>query len=146
MDADNSADIYELDKLLLYKDEASIIIGSRYIKGSQIPLSQSKLRIIFSRIGNTLIQVLLLWGVKDTQCGFKLCKKEAINKILPHLKIDGWGFDIELLAYARKFNFKIKEVGITWSDAARSMVRIESFFQVLYELISIFIRIKIRGN
>lgn len=144
MDADNSADISELDKLIPYMKENDVVIGSRYVNAAKVPIHQSVIRIILSRMGNILIQMLILPGIKDTQCGFKLFKKHAIDKVLPYLKIDGWGFDIELLAYTKKFGYKIKEVGINWSDVTRSMIKPSSFFYVLGELINIFIRIHIK--
>lgn len=143
MDADNATDIFEIDKLIPFvKQGIEVVIGSRYVRDSLTPVKQSLLRIILSRIGNILVQVLVLPGIKDTQCGFKLCSRKAIATILPYLKIDGWGFDMELLAYARQFNFKIKEVGIVWADKSHGSIKPASFLYTLRELVKIYFRIK----
>ena len=141
MDADNSTDIFELDKLIPYIHESDSIIGSRYTKESKVLIHQSMIRIVLSRIGNLLTQIIILPGIKDTQCGFKLFSRDVIKKITPYLKINGWGFDIELLAYTKKFGFTIKEIGITWSNHERSMVKPSAFFYVLYSLFLTFIRV-----
>jgi hypothetical protein len=54
---------------------------------------------------------------KDTQCGFKAFKQPAVQAIFPLQKIEGWGFDPEILFLARKFGFKVKEVPVAWGHS-----------------------------
>jgi dolichyl-phosphate beta-glucosyltransferase len=144
MDADNAATVSELDALLPFAHENDFVIGSRYVKDATVPVKQSLYRIFLSRAGNMLIQFLAVRGIEDTQCGFKLCSKKAVEKLLPYLETEGWGFDIELLAFAQKMKFKIKEVGIVWKDKTRSNIKASSFLYVLRELFDVFYRLNIK--
>ena len=73
-------------------------------------------------VGFIYIRDLLigLHGIKDTQCGFKLFKRELAVKIFNQMTLNRWSFDIEILAMARLFGEKIKEVGVVWQDNPHS--------------------------
>ena len=103
MDADNSTKIQEIEKFKTsIKTGADIVIGSRALKSSIITKKQNFIRIFIGKFGNFLIQLFLIKGIKDTQCGFKLFKKEVSQKLFYQQKIDGWGFDVEILVLAKK--------------------------------------------
>jgi len=120
MDADNSTPIKEIEKMWAYVDNYEVIIGSRYIKGSLITERQSFLRRFISRAGNLLIRVLILPGVEDTQCGFKMFSASACKRIFPKQRFMRWSFDMEILAIAKRLGYKIKEVPVVWENAAGS--------------------------
>jgi dolichyl-phosphate beta-glucosyltransferase len=122
-DADNSTPIAELEKLSPYLKDYSVIIGSRYTDDGLVKKKQAKYRIIISRLGNWLIQTLIIKGVKDTQCGFKLFHNHVAKTIFSLQKIDRFGFDIEILAIAQKYQYNIKELGVVWINSAESHVR-----------------------
>lgn len=123
MDADYSTPITELPKLLAEADTASVVIGSRYLRPDSIKVKQPLKRRIISRTCNWLIQRLVLPGIKDTQCGFKLFSAEATRASFPDLTRQGWSFDIELLVIASQRGFAIKEVPVDWFDAKQSTLR-----------------------
>ncbi len=82
MDADNSTRIQELDKFWPYfRNNFSIIIGSRALKDSKIKVKQPWYRKFLGRLANALIQVVLLPKIHDTQCGFKAFTREAAHRI-----------------------------------------------------------------
>lgn len=139
MDADNATPIDEIEKLLPYADEYPIVIGSRYLSESHIIVKQPWYRIVISRIGHFIIDLLLVRGIKDTQCGFKLFTKEAAEQIFPKQTIKRWGFDMEILAIAQKIlKLKIKEVPVTWYNSSDSRFRpIRDAVRTLRELIKI---------
>lgn len=138
MDADNSTRIYELDKFWPYfKKGFSVVIGSRALKESKIKIKQPWYREFLGRLGNLLIRIVLLPEIYDTQCGFKAFTKKAALQIFAKQKISGWGFDIEVLALARKFGFKIKEVPVTWFNAPDSKVSLTSYLSTFKELFQI---------
>jgi len=145
MDADSSTPIEELEKLLPHlktfadNDESGydIVIGSLAVAGAQINKREFFLRVAAGKIGNLLIQWLLLPGIQDTQRGFKLFTAEAAEKIFPQLTVDGWGFDIEALALARRFNFSIKEVPVYWSHNSASKISSWDYLQVLFDLLKL---------
>lgn len=79
--------------------------------------SHRGLRKLVSGAGNLLVQMLLLPGIKDTQCGFKAFSREATGVIFPLQTIDSWGFDMEVLAIARKRGYSIGLIEVPdWKD------------------------------
>ena len=79
--------------------------------------SHKGLRRIISGFGNFLVQLLLLPGISDTQCGFKAFTKDSVKVIFPLQTIDGWGFDMEVLAIARKKGYTIGLIQVPdWQD------------------------------
>ncbi|MBU1178318.1 glycosyltransferase family 2 protein [Patescibacteria group bacterium] len=135
MDADNSTRLVELDKFWPYFAQGyDIVFGSRDIKGAQVEVSQSKLRETFGKMGNLLIQFVLLPGIKDTQCGFKAFSRKAVQAIFLKQKISGWGFDMEVLALGKKLGFKMKEVPIAWYNAVGSKVSWTGYLESFRDL------------
>ncbi len=122
-DADGSMPIEELDTLLaaVTSHRAEIAIGSRYVDG-KAATSQPLYRRMWSRLCNQVIQRTLVPGIIDTQCGFKVFTSEAARELFSTGRIDGWAFDLEILALARRRGFSIEEIGITWVDDRRSRV------------------------
>lgn len=121
-DADNSTPVEQVDKLLKHCNKYDIVIGSRYCPGGKLAIPQSLIRRLGSRALNLLIQAVAIPGVKDTQCGFKLFKHDAVQRIFTRQTIFSFSFDIELLVIGRKLGYKIKETGITWYDDPHSTV------------------------
>lgn len=137
-DADNSTRIHEIDKFWPYFEKGfSVVIGSRAVPGAKIAVSQPWYRVLLGRMANLLIQIVLLPGIWDTQCGFKAFKRGAAKKIFSYQKISGWGFDMEILALAKRFGFKIKEVPITWFNAEESKVSLSAYLSTFKELFQI---------
>ena len=114
-----------------------VIIGSRYLNKDSIKIKQPFIRRIVSRMGNILIRILLGVNMVDTQCGFKLFSAKAAEEIFPKQTIERWGFDMEILAIAKKKGYKIKEVAVDWYDAEGSQVKKSAALQTLKELLVI---------
>ena len=138
-DADNSTPIEHLDKFMLYTGEGySVVIGSIAVSGHKVSDgSEPAWRRTFGKLGNLFIQIMAVPGIHDTQRGFKLFTAEVAEKIFSKLTIERWGIDVEVLALARKFGFRIKEVPVDWKNASESRVSLRSYFQVLMETIKI---------
>lgn len=122
-DADLSTPIDEYNNLKKHVEGYPIVIGSRYMKDSDVRKSQPKYRIFISRIANKFIQLFLITGILDTQCGFKLFEAKLIKTICHLQKINRFGFDMEILLIADNMDKKIKEVPVVWVDADGSKVR-----------------------
>jgi dolichyl-phosphate beta-glucosyltransferase len=76
--------------------------------------------------------------VRDTQCGFKAFTAEAARDLFRRGRIDGWAFDLEILALARRRDFAIDEVGVEWKDDERSRVNpFTDFWKVIREALTI---------
>ncbi len=123
-DADNSTSINQIEKAIPWIERGfDIVIGSRDIKGAILDPPQSRLRIFLGNGFNLMVQALIgLWGVWDTQCGFKVFSAKAAEDILPRCKIDGFAFDPEILIVGRKLGYKIKEIPVRWINKAESKV------------------------
>jgi hypothetical protein len=97
--------------------------------------------VLWSRLANKVIQRSLVAGIRDTQCGFKAFSAEAAEAVFSRATIDGWSFDLEILALASRLGYSIQEYGVTWSDDERSRVSpIRDFLRVVREFLTI------RGN
>lgn len=137
-DADNSTSIDHFEKMRPHlKEGFDVVIGSRNITGSIMEPPQSWYKRLAGNLGNWLIQLLLLPGLKDTQCGFKYLSGKAVEKIFKLAKIDRWGFDVEILALAKKLRYKIKEIPVYWRNDPSSRVKFSSYFGVLGEVFKI---------
>lgn len=123
MDADGSAPISAYAELMAARGDADIAIGSRHLSGSVIHVHQSLLRQLISYTGNLIIRFVLHLPYADTQCGFKLFKRQVAQSIFKQAIIDRWGFDVEALAIARLRGYKTVEVPIAWHDARGSNLR-----------------------
>lgn len=133
-DADGSTPIQELEKFLELKEEYDIVIGSRALAESDV--ETSFLKKFLGRMGNLMISVLLIRGIKDTQAGYKLFNKKA-KVLFENQTIDRWGFDFEILYLAQKLDFKIKEIPVQWENREFSHVKPSDYFKTLVELIKI---------
>lgn len=122
-DIDNSTPIDNLNKLLPYAKKYPIVIGSRYLEKDSIKIKQPLLRRIISRAGNLFIRIILGLRFRDTQCGFKLLEAKSAKDIFNKATINRWGFDIELLAIAKKYQIPAKEVAVSWYDDPRTKLR-----------------------
>ncbi len=123
MDADSSTDIGELPKLqAAIAAGADIAIGSRDLQQSVIHKHQPFLREMLGRLFNRLVQLLAVPGIHDTQCGFKLFRRDAAVPLFQHQTIRGWTFDVEILFLARQLGFTVAEVPVAWTDAPGSRV------------------------
>ena len=120
---------YEIDAVAKCLEElergVEVAIGSRNLPGSDRGRERVKRRII-SRIGNLTAQILILPGITDTQAGFKCFRRDAARDIFSRARINGWGFDIEILYLARILGYKIREVPIRLIPRAIKPSRIQS--------------------
>ena len=123
-DADGSMPPEQLPRLLapILARRADIAIGSRYADGARVSAPQPLYRRLWSRLCNQIIQRSLVPGIRDTQCGFKAFTARAAQDLFARGRIDGWAFDLEILALARRRGYPIAEVAVTWIDDQRSRV------------------------
>jgi len=123
-DADLSMPVEEIAKFMPPLElSAPIAIGSREAPGA-VRYDEPQYRHIIGRVFNWLVRVIVLPGLADTQCGFKLYREDAASAIFPHLTIIGWTFDVEALFIARKLGFKIVEIPIHWHHHPHSTVNV----------------------
>lgn len=121
-DADLSSPIEEAPKLFqALEDGSDIAIGSRWVRPELQTQRQSVARQILGRVFNGFLRLFLGLKFNDTQCGFKALRQRCAKAIFPLQRIEGWGFDPEILFVAQKMGFMIAEVPVVWAhdDATR---------------------------
>jgi hypothetical protein len=113
-DADLSMPIDELVRFLPPQLVSfDVAIGSREAPGA-IRYNEPSYRHFGGRAVNTMIRVLALPGLQDTQCGFKCFRAEIAEDLFSLQTLDNWSFDIEILYIARLRGYRISEVPIPW--------------------------------
>jgi glycosyltransferase involved in cell wall biosynthesis len=121
-DADLSMPVGQLTRFLaIVPRDCDVAIGSREGAGAR-RLGEPVLRHVMGRVFNRLVQVSVLPGIDDTQCGFKLLTARAAQVICSSMTIEGWAFDIEMLQIARVQGWRVREVPIEWHYRDRSRV------------------------
>jgi dolichyl-phosphate beta-glucosyltransferase len=139
-DADCSTPPEQLPRLLapILAGRAELSIGSRYVPSATVGVKQPLYRVLWSRLCNKVIQRSLVPRVLDTQCGFKAFTARAARELFARATIDGWAFDLEILALARRRGLPIEEVGVAWTDDARSRVNpLTDMWKVIREALTI---------
>ena len=122
-DADLSMPIEQIERFLDRIDRFDIVIGSREAAGAR-RLDEPAFRYVASRGFNLLVRAI--GGVRsfaDTQCGFKMFRREAAEDLFGRQRIDGFGFDIEILYIAQRSGMTVEEIGIDWRHDRGSKVR-----------------------
>jgi dolichyl-phosphate beta-glucosyltransferase len=121
-DADLSTPIEELPALADALEGFDVVLGSRAARGAKITQRQPLYRELMGKTFNKLVRVLVTGGIADTQCGFKLFRREAAQAIFSRAKVDRFAFDVEALFLARKLGFRICEVPVRWHNSPATTV------------------------
>lgn len=122
-DADSAMPIRWLNNFLVEMDSGyDIVIGSREIAGAR-RIDEPAYRHVMGRAFNWTVRLLAVRGVKDTQCGYKLFRREAVLDLFGLQRSTGFGFDVEILFLARKKGLTMLEMPIEWYHRQSSKVR-----------------------
>ncbi|OHA62330.1 MAG: hypothetical protein A2117_00530 [Candidatus Wildermuthbacteria bacterium GWA2_46_15] len=142
-DADNSTTVDQVEKMWPeFERGYDVVIGSRDVKGATMDPPQSLSRRLLGEVFNLIVQFMVgLWGIWDTQCGFKAMTKKSALEVLPRCQIDRFAFDPEILILAKKRGYKIKEVPVYWKNDARSTVKFKWMVKMLFEVLQIRLNI-----
>ncbi|MCX5786496.1 MAG: DUF2723 domain-containing protein [Elusimicrobia bacterium] len=139
-DADMSTPWTEARRLALHclQQKASGAIGSRGLPESNILKHQSFFRERLGKSFNLLVRALTRLPYTDTQCGFKLFKRQEVEKIFASLKIDRFAWDVEFLVFCRRAGVKIVEIPVTWENSEQTRVRmLRDGFDMAFSVLSI---------
>jgi dolichyl-phosphate beta-glucosyltransferase len=120
-DADLATPIEELDTLAARA--VPLAVGSRAVRRELIGNRQPLLRDLMGRSFNVFLRLLGLTALRDTQCGFKLLDGDLARRLAGELRLDGFAFDVELLARAVRAGAAIAEVPVRWNHVEESRVR-----------------------
>ncbi len=113
-DADLSMPVTEINRFFPPTiEQFEITIASREARGA-VRYHEPTYRHLVGRVFNTLIRLLALPGLNDTQCGFKCFKASVAEELFNEMTITGWSFDVEILYLAQQRNYRIVEIPIPW--------------------------------
>jgi len=136
-DADLSMPISELKRFLdAAAKGADVIVGSREADGAR-RIGEPWPRHVIGRVFNWAVKLLLLRGIDDTQCGFKLFSARAAQLLFPLQQLDGFGFDVEILFLARRAGLVVREIPITWVYGRESKVNVVSGVRGFLDLLAV---------
>lgn len=146
-DADLSMPWNNLPRFLVAaseRDAPQIVIGSREAPGAQ-RTGEAWGRRVSGRVFNAVVRFFAVPGIRDSQCGYKMLSANAIAALAPHLTIDGFAFDVELLYLARLAGFRIREVGITCNCRQDSRVRVRAGITSMVDVMRVRLKSRTRG-
>lgn len=123
MDADLSVPLRFVDEFLPCLDHADVVFGSRRHPQSIIGQRQPLFRVVSGRAFNLALRFCGATRFRDTQCGFKAFRAEAARAVFSRLTVDGFGFDVEALAWADALGYRLLERPVEWNDAPGTKVR-----------------------
>jgi glycosyltransferase involved in cell wall biosynthesis len=137
-DADLSTPIEDVSALLEKARQGfDVVIGSRALRPDLVGVHQSLLREGAGKFFNVVMRVVLGLPFRDTQCGFKLVRQEAAREIFSRQRIEGFGFDAEVLYLARKLGFQAAEMAVRWNNAEGTKVGMLSGLNAFADLLRI---------
>lgn len=119
-DADLSTPIEEVEKLLAAG--APVAIGSRAVDATLVKQRQSLFRVASGKLFNLVVRLLVVSGIRDTQCGFKLFTRNAAREVFSRASVDRFAFDVEALLLARRLGYRIAEVPVLWFNSPDTRV------------------------
>lgn len=125
-DADLATPLSEVEVVLkpIVDNHYDIVFGSRALDRSLIGTRQSLLREIIGRVGNFVQYTFTGLHFKDTQCGFKAFRREAARAVFPLQRIEGFGFDPEILFIASRQGWRLLEIPVRWNHVPGSKVHV----------------------
>jgi dolichyl-phosphate beta-glucosyltransferase len=137
-DADLSTPIEEVEKMLPFIERGyDLVIGSRAHAEAEIRQHQPFYREGAGKLFNALVRLVVRLPFHDTQCGFKLLRREPLLPILRRLEVDRFAFDVELIALAQAMGLKVAEVPVVWVNSPQSRVGLWYGAQAFTDLLRI---------
>lgn len=124
-DADGASPITEVVRLLSAVEAgADVAIGSRAKPGDETVVKALSHRKHIGNTFNLIVQSSLLPGIQDTQCGFKLFKRDVAMDLFSIARLNRYAFDVEILYLARMKGYEIAEVPINWTNIEGSKINL----------------------
>ena len=137
-DTDLSTPLTEWVKLAERLPTHPVAIGSRALDEGLVRKKQKLYRRVAGKLGNRLVRLIAVPGIKDTQCGFKLFQGDLARSLFGEARIDRFAYDMEILYLARRRGISIAEVPVLWFNSPESKVSlVRDLPQTLWDLLRI---------
>ncbi|KAJ7117730.1 Alg5-prov protein [Mycena epipterygia] len=143
VDADGASRFVDLELLWDAMDKiapdngAGVVVGSRaHLVKTEAVVKRSFIRNILMYGLHTILRIVGVGHIRDTQCGFKLFSRAAAQQIFPAQHLPTWIFDVELLLLAKQLRIPVAEVPIEWHEVAGSKLNVvTASLQMLRDLL-----------
>jgi glycosyltransferase involved in cell wall biosynthesis len=132
VDADGATPPQAFHELVKHIGGVDCVIGSRWLPGAVLHVEQSGQRRFASRGFHLIVQLLFRMNLRDTQCGAKVMRREAVDKVHSSLRIADMAFDINLLYSLKRAGYRILEVPTEWTDKIGSKVTLVGTSLVMF--------------
>jgi len=132
VDADGATPPHAFHELVKHIAGVDCVIGSRWLPDSVLHVEQSGQRRFASRAFHRIVQLLFRMNIRDTQCGAKVMRREAVDQVHSSLRIADMAFDINLLYSLKRAGYQIREVPTEWTDKIGSKVTIVGTSLVMF--------------
>ena len=123
MDADLATDVADLPWLVEGLDVADIVVGSRVLSTATVT-GLTPTRGLLHHAFRWHARRWAGLGISDPQCGFKSFRREAAQLLFSRSSVTGFGFDVEILLFARHFGLRVDEIPVRWHAVEGSRVRL----------------------
>lgn len=116
-DADASLPTGEFSKFTEAIKTSDLAIGCRYWDGSTFEFGLPIRRLVLSRVFNALLHIAFkeLKGIRDTQCGAKILRRDVFLAVKDYLLIFDFAFDVNLVYSALRRGFTVANVYVDWN-------------------------------
>lgn len=143
-DADLSYPVESIGLCMDALKEHEIAVGSRNLPGSEIEITPPLMRRLTGPVFKAMVRGIVVGGFTDTQCGFKGFRSQAAHDVFTNCTVNGFSFDVEVLAIARLFGYNITEVPVRLLlDSSDSRINLTSDpLRMLAELFEIRRRVR----
>lgn len=136
-DADLSTPIDEAVGLMqAIADGADLAIAVRTRRGGKV-VKRTPHRRLMGAVFRLAVRTIVLRGFSDTQCGFKMFRRDAARRVFSRQRIERWGFDVEILYIARKLGLRIAEVPVSWQESSESRLKLTTPLTMLGDIIRV---------
>jgi len=123
---------------------ADVVIASKRHPESEVDYGYY--RRFISKVFNLIVNALFNLNLSDSQCGFKLFKREALDEVMPRLLLKRYAFDVELLVNLKNRGFKIVEAPIVLKNLRERFMKVGEMFRMAIDLLALFYRLHLTGT
>ncbi|HOT00461.1 MAG TPA: glycosyltransferase family 2 protein [Acidobacteriota bacterium] len=122
-DADGATPIGELDRFRpAMTENIEVVIGSRRLVSAAVRREREGFREMMGHAFYTVVNLLAVPGIRDTQCGFKMFRRDAARRLFAWSTETGWAFDVEILYLAQRVGYAVEEVAVNWRAVEGSKI------------------------